>query len=116
MLKEAKIAGFCSFNKDGTIHATPIWFKYEYGQILMLTPAYNRKARNVNRNSKVTVLVDVVEPQVRGVIVYGRAERQYFAGYDEAMAFAVPVAEKFMTKERAEKLVKGWLKISKLVS
>jgi len=73
----------------------------------MLTPAYSRKARNVNRNSKVTVLVDVVEPQVRGVIVYGRAELQHFAGYDEAMAFAVPVAEKYMTKERAEKLIKG---------
>jgi len=114
LLKEARIARFCSLNKDRTIHVTPVWFRYENGQIIMLTLVYSHNARNVSRNSKVTFLVDVVEPQVRGAIVYGRAALLYPAGDEEIMAFAVPVAEKYMTKERAEKLIKGWLKISKL--
>jgi len=31
LLKEARIARVCCHNEDGTIHATPTWFRYEDG-------------------------------------------------------------------------------------
>jgi nitroimidazol reductase NimA-like FMN-containing flavoprotein (pyridoxamine 5'-phosphate oxidase superfamily) len=51
-LKEAQIARVCSINKDGSIHAAPVWFKYESGQIIVVTPEASRKVRNVKRNKK----------------------------------------------------------------
>jgi nitroimidazol reductase NimA-like FMN-containing flavoprotein (pyridoxamine 5'-phosphate oxidase superfamily) len=48
-LREAKVARFCSFNRDGTIHAAPVWYKYENGEIIAATLPTRRKARNVRR-------------------------------------------------------------------
>jgi general stress protein 26 len=72
-LKEAKIARFCSHNNDETIHAAPVWFKYENGIIVILTPDHSLKARNVKRNKDVSILIDVEKPP-RGVLIYGKAE------------------------------------------
>lgn len=43
LLKTAQIARFCSLNEDGTIHAAPIWYKYENGEIIIVTPEASRK-------------------------------------------------------------------------
>jgi len=51
-LKEAQIARFCSVNKDGSIHAAPIWYEYESGQIIVMTPEASSNVRNVKRNKK----------------------------------------------------------------
>jgi len=47
MLKESRIAVICSKNKNGTIHAIPVWFKYIDDEIVILTPSVSRKARNL---------------------------------------------------------------------
>jgi len=72
-LEEAKTARFCSLNNDGTIHAAPVWFKYENGKIVILTPAHSCKARNAKHNKNVSILIDVEEP-TRGVLIYGTTE------------------------------------------
>lgn len=51
-LKEAQIARFCGVNKDGSIHAAPIWYKYESGQIIVMKLEASSKVRNVKRNKK----------------------------------------------------------------
>ena len=79
LLKEAKTARFCSLNEDGTIHAVPVWYKYEKGRIMIGTPERSRKAKNVRRNKNVTILIDTSddeERQPKGVIVYGKADLQ----------------------------------------
>lgn len=63
LLNEAKIARFCSLNEDGTIHATPVWFRYENGKVVILTPNRNRKARNAKLNKNVTILIEVEGPR-----------------------------------------------------
>ena len=72
-LKEAKIARFCSHNNDKTIHSVPVWFKYENGIIIILTPDHSYKARNVKRNKIVSIPIDVEKPP-RGILIYGKAE------------------------------------------
>ena len=111
-LREAKIARFCSLNDDGTIHAAPVWFKYENGKIVIITPDRSRKARNVKRNKNVTILIDVEAP-TRGVLIYGTAELD-----DEYMPAAISALEKYMPKEEAKSYMEGlskktdWVKIT----
>jgi len=99
-LKEAKIARFCSLNDDGTIHAAPVWFKYENGEIAILTPDHSCKARNVKRNKNVTILIDVEEP-TRGVLIYGTAEARVLD--NEYIPTAISICEKYMSKEEAKR-------------
>jgi len=114
-LKEAKIARFCSLNDDGTIHAAPVWFKYENGKIVILTPDRSCKARNVKRNKNVTILVDVEKPP-RGVLIYGKAELD---NEFELEPTAISICEKYMSKEKAKDQWRSacppsakWLKIT----
>ena len=72
LLKEGKIAVFCSSNRDGTIHGMPVWFKYSENEIVVLTPSDSRKARNVERDERVTLLIEDREV-MKGVLVYGKA-------------------------------------------
>jgi hypothetical protein len=97
LLREARIVRFCCLNEDGTIHTTPVWFKYENGKIVVLTPDRSRKARNVKRKKNVTILIDEEGPPTRGVIIYGTAELDY----GDLIPTAISICEKYMPKERA---------------
>jgi len=100
LLEKAKVARFCSLNNDGTIHAAPVWFKYENGNIVIGTPASSRKARNVRRNKNVSILIDVGAPQIRGVLIYGAAETMELCSESEVKAMALSICEKYMPKEK----------------
>jgi nitroimidazol reductase NimA-like FMN-containing flavoprotein (pyridoxamine 5'-phosphate oxidase superfamily) len=115
LLKEAKYARFCSHNKDGTIHATPAWFWYENNQIIIMTPEASRKARNVRRDNRVTILVDISGGEAewsRGVTIYGKAEPK---PQSNPTADAISWAEKYMPREKAEHYVKAMCKLTSLV-
>jgi nitroimidazol reductase NimA-like FMN-containing flavoprotein (pyridoxamine 5'-phosphate oxidase superfamily) len=113
LIRDAKIARFCSHNQDGTIHATPVWFKYENGRIAFGTPVASRKARNVRRDGNVTVLTDISEKGLspKCVIVYGKAE---ISDPIETVD-SVSLFERYMAKERAEDYWRGLSKLTKWV-
>ena len=96
-LQEARIARVCCHNEDGTIHATPVWYKYENGNIIIAITSDSRKARNLKRNKNVTILVDMVKPP-RGVMIYGTVELDD----SDVIAKAISVNEKYQTKESAK--------------
>ena len=105
-------------NKDGTIHATPVWYKYEHGEIIVATPPASRKARNIRRDSRVTLLIDISEGGVgwpKGVIVYGKAE---VAPDTMQIPEATSLLEKYTPRNEAEAYAKGlfrlpkWMKIT----
>lgn len=73
MLIESQIAVVCSHNKNGTIHSMPVWFRYIDDAIVVLTPSDSRKAKNVIRDNRVTILIEEQAP-ARGVMMYGKAE------------------------------------------
>jgi nitroimidazol reductase NimA-like FMN-containing flavoprotein (pyridoxamine 5'-phosphate oxidase superfamily) len=76
VLKENRTARICTHNKDGTIHAMPVGYRYLDGQIMFLSLINSRKNKNIERNNQVTVLVDTPDP-LRGVLIYGTAEIDY---------------------------------------
>ncbi|MFX0063408.1 MAG: pyridoxamine 5'-phosphate oxidase family protein [Candidatus Hermodarchaeota archaeon] len=110
-LKEVQIARICTFNEDGTIHAVPVWFKYENGQFTIATPEKSRKIRNIIRNNNLTLLIDVEGPPTRGVIVYGTAKVDLAEWDSEALS----LLEKYLPKEDARKTLDGLNKLAKWV-
>ena len=98
LLRDAKIARFCCHNDDGTIHATPVWYKYENEEILISTPDRSRKAKNVKRNKNVTILIDTESEPVRGVMVYGEAELDY----NDVLPMITSICEKYLPKDKAK--------------
>ena len=102
ILEESRIARICCHNEDGTIHATPVWYKYMNGKIVFLTSDRSLKARNVKRNKNVTVLIDLVKPAAKGVMIYGTAELDY----SDIHPTAITICEKYMEKEKATDFAK----------
>ena len=84
MLKENHYARICTHNKDGTIHAMPVAYRYINGQILIMSLIKSRKNKNIKRNNDVTVLVDTLNP-VRGILIYGKAEIDYDNVYEQEL-------------------------------
>jgi len=98
ILEESRIARICCHNEDGTIHATPVWYKYMDGKIVFVTVDRSIKARNLKRNKNVTVLIDLIEPAVKGVMIYGTAE----LGYGDTFPMSLTICEKYLEKEKAK--------------
>ena len=98
ILEESRIARICCHNEDGTIHATPVWYKYMNGKIVFVTVDRSIKARNLKRNKNVTVLIDVGEPSAKGVMIYGTAELDY----SDILPMAITICEKYLEKEKAK--------------
>jgi hypothetical protein len=114
MLEGNRFARICTHNKDGTIHAMPVAFRYINGQILILTHIKSRKIKNIKRNNDVTVLVDT--PELRGILIYGTAEIDYDNIYEKAptiLETAGPVLG--LPKEKLERIAKAYVDTFKLV-
>lgn len=113
LLNEAKIARFCSLNPDGTIHATPVNYKYEDERIIIATPAVSRKARNVKRNRNVTILIDTVGEHIsdfKGVVIYGKADVK-----ELMLREFVSINETWLPSDRAEAFARTMLGLTKWV-
>lgn len=57
MFKEPIVGALTSTNEDGSQHATPTWIDIDGDEVVINTMTKRRKARNVERNPSVGVLV-----------------------------------------------------------
>ncbi len=83
---------FCSHNKDGTIHAAPIWYNYKEGVFYFVSIKKSKRGYNVKRNRNVslsflmqgTKAIDGDIPS-KCALVYGVADIGFepYIGYDE---------------------------------
>lgn len=106
-LREAKVARICTLNKNGTIHAVPVWFMYENGLITIASPEKACKIGNIVKNKEVTVLIDD-ESLAKGVIIYGKAEVD-FSEWDSG---GIALTEKYL--KDASKALEWWTGINKI--
>jgi len=107
MLRENQYVRICTHNKDGTIHATPVAYRYINGQIEIMSITKSRKNRNIERNNDVTLLIDTLDP-LRGILIYGTAEIDHDNVYEQS----VSVMETFfhgMPKEKVRRITKAYL-------
>jgi PPOX class probable F420-dependent enzyme len=110
-LEKSPIATLCTHNSNGSIHATPVWFKYDKGEILFGTQDDTRRIANIKKNPDVTVVVDTDQFPYKGVVIYGKARLDY----DGVIPKRVAIFEKYMPKANAEKLANALAEMRKPV-
>lgn len=97
-VRGARTIILCSLAKDGFPHPMPMWFGVEDdGAIVMTTFAKSQKVRNLERDPRVSLLVEDGEEyaKLRGVVLYGRAE------LDGSMDAVLDVLERVTTRSGA---------------
>jgi PPOX class probable F420-dependent enzyme len=76
-LAEAQTIVICSLDPNGFPHPMPMWFGLEDdGSVVMTTFTKSQKIKNIERDPRVSLLVEdgTVYNELRGVVLYGRAE------------------------------------------
>ena len=95
--------------KDGSSHVVPIWFILDHvvvhdnnsGDIIFTTGSTSVKARNIQRDNRVSICIDDQIPPFSFVTVYGIAKIQQF-NQNELFKWATKIAERYMGKDNAE--------------
>ncbi len=72
-LRGRRVAVLGTNGKDGAPVLTPIWYVYRDEHLLMRTGKDSVKARNIQRDPRVTVCVQDERPPYASITVYGRA-------------------------------------------
>ena len=108
-LAKPLLARLSSHNEDGTIHITPIYYLFENGEFLFGSQLLSRKVKNIQRDKRVTVLIDAQEPVLQAVMAYGEA----VLDYEDVVSKRVKILERYyespsQAKAFAEKLAKAW--------
>ncbi len=108
LFEDAYTTIFCTHNKDGTIHAIPIWYRYRDNEFFFVSIKKSRRVANLKRNNVVSlsfIIQGVGDVPTKVALVYGKAELGFEPdeGYDE---FARWVAEKYSAQIESEALAK----------
>jgi len=75
LLAAPLIATLATRSKDGTIHLVPMWFLWDGTDLLIPTSGTTQKARNIERDPRVSVMIDDSRAglNLRGVTIRGEA-------------------------------------------
>ena len=95
--------------KDGSSHVVPIWFILDdvvvhdnnSVDIIFTTGSTSVKARNIQRDNRVSICIDDQIPPFSFVTVYGIAKIQR-VNHNELLKWATKIAERYMGKDNAE--------------
>ncbi len=109
-LKQGTFTGkLATVKEDGSPHVVPIWFvlqddgsrKGKIGDILLTTGNTSIKARNIQRDNRVSISVDDQPPPFSFVAVHGTAKIQN-PNNSELLRWATKIAERYMGKDKAK--------------
>jgi hypothetical protein len=56
------IASFATHNPNGSVHMVAVWFWFDGTDIYVATSSRSRKARNLEANPKVSLMIDARDP------------------------------------------------------
>ena len=96
-LNSSPLARLSTHNQDGTIHISPVYFKYKDGKFTLGTQIASCKIRNIKRNPQVSLLIDNQVPPWKGVLIYGVAELDY----EDVIAQRAAIFERFVSSGEA---------------
>lgn len=109
-LVDARLVGVLStYDPDGFIHSTPMWYAREGGSLILATSSRSRKVRNLERDSRATLVLHDSRPgyEVCGVSIAGTAEVVRDA---DAKALVALVHERYLAPEALiDPAVQGFL-------
>jgi PPOX class probable F420-dependent enzyme len=75
-IESQKIVQVATINRDGTPHVMPLWFAIVDGDIVLETFTKSQKVKNLERDPRVTILLEDGDgyEELRGVAIYATAE------------------------------------------
>ncbi len=75
-IESQKTVQVATINKDGTPHLVPLWFAVIDGEIVLETFTKSQKVVNLERDPRMTVLLEAGEAyeELRGATIYAEAE------------------------------------------
>jgi PPOX class probable F420-dependent enzyme len=74
MLAERHIASLASHNPDGSVHMVAVWYWFDGSHVFIATSSRSRKARNLQSNPKVSLMIDSRNPDAScGITLAGSA-------------------------------------------
>ena len=75
-IESQKTIQVATINKDGTPHPVPLWFAVVDGDIVLETFTKSQKVVNLERDPRMTVLLEAGEvyEELRGATIYAEAE------------------------------------------
>ena len=105
LMQDTLTGKLATVKKDGSPHVVPIWFILDdidnSDDIIFTTGSTSVKARNIQRDDRVSICIDDQTPPFSFVTVYGIAKIQQF-NQDELLKWATKIAGRYMGKDNAE--------------
>jgi PPOX class probable F420-dependent enzyme len=109
LMKDTFTGKLASVKKNGSAHVVPIWFVVEVnsrnrnrvGNIYFTTSRDSVKAKNIQRDSRVSICVDDQKPSFSFVSIYGNAKLIPYR-QKEVLKWATEIAERYMGKKNAK--------------
>jgi PPOX class probable F420-dependent enzyme len=75
LLDGRHIASFATENPDGSIHMVAVWYWFDGTNVFVATSSRSRKARNLQSNPKVSLMIDARDPAASyGITIAGIAQ------------------------------------------
>ena len=100
LLEGTRTAILATVRADGRPHAAPVWFTLDGDDVLFTTAAATVKGRNLRRDGRATVVVDLQEPPYAYVMLSGTTTLSDDPG--ELRRVATAVGGRYMGANRAE--------------
>jgi PPOX class probable F420-dependent enzyme len=108
LMKGTFTGKIATVKQDGSSHVIPIWFvldsgnnKSKVGDIYLTTGIDSIKAKNIQRDSRVSISVDDQTPPFSFVAISGNAKLIPYK-QKEVLKWATKIAERYMGKKNAK--------------
>lgn len=102
----ARTGILATVREDGRPHAVPIWFALDEsdGSLVFNTGVESVKGRNLAREGRATICVEIPEPPYTFAMIEGRVELS--EDPEEMLSWAIRIATRYVGPERGEEVGK----------
>ena len=109
LMKDTFTGKLATVNKNGSPHVVPIWFVVEVnsrnrntvGEIYFTTGRDSVKAKNIQRDSRISICVDDQAPPFCFVSICGNAKLIFYR-QKEVLKWATKIAKRYMGRKNAK--------------
>jgi PPOX class probable F420-dependent enzyme len=88
-VEQPRIGRLATTMRDGSPHISPVWYRFDAGDFLVLCERTSVKARNVGRDPRVAFCIDDDRPPYHAVLVRGRVTVEDAPGREWRLALAI---------------------------
>jgi general stress protein 26 len=75
LLDGRHVAALATQNSDGSIHMVAVWYWFDGANVFVATSSRSRKARNLQSNRKIALMIDARDPAAScGINIAGEAQ------------------------------------------